>query len=62
VKSAARAAPTFSHREKVAAKQPDEGMRRSQQSLSPCNPSPVAFGDTLSLWERVDLHRREIFS
>jgi hypothetical protein len=39
----------------VAAKQPDEGMigmmgcaKRTRRI-----PSPVAFGDTLSLWERV---------
>jgi hypothetical protein len=44
---------TFSHREKVAAKQPDEGMLRLSLATDFFrNPSPVAFGDTLSLWER----------
>jgi hypothetical protein len=37
----------FSHREKVAAKQPDEGMR--EKRVRRRIPSPVAFGDTLSL-------------
>jgi cobyrinic acid a,c-diamide synthase len=49
---AAERGRTFSHGEKVAAEQPDEGV----QSLAVTperNPSPVAFGDTLSLWERV---------
>ncbi len=42
-------ARTFSHREKVVAERPDEGMRGNQGS----SPSPASFGDTLSLWERV---------
>jgi hypothetical protein len=56
---------TFSHREKVAAEQPDEGLRRRRTGLERRIPSPVAGacpragqrpdtgGDTLSLWERV---------
>ena len=49
----------FSQREKVAAKQPDEGMRRSKEELDGRrrNPSPVASGDTLSLWERESDNR-----
>jgi len=49
-------APTFSHGEKVAAEQPDEGVRRprGEQPDSRLNPSPVASGDTLSPWERDD--------
>ena len=45
---------TFSHGEKVAAQQPDEGLRRSSgaRTNQGPNPSPVAFGDTLSLRER----------
>jgi cobyrinic acid a,c-diamide synthase len=52
---AARLAQTFSHGEKVAAEQPDEGMRRGRQSHihDRSIPSPVAFGDTLSPWERA---------
>ena len=43
--------PSFSHREKVAAEQPDEGVR--SETIDPRRiPSPVAFGDTLSPWER----------
>jgi argininosuccinate lyase len=41
----------FFHREKVAAKRSDEGLR---PLASLHNPSLVAFGHTLSLWERVD--------
>jgi cobyrinic acid a,c-diamide synthase len=48
----AKPGKAFSHREKVAAEQPDEGMRSEANDLR-LNPSPVAFGDTLSLWERV---------
>ena len=53
----------FSHREKVAAEQPDEGLRcwRLAQVWRPRSPSPVAFGDTLSLWER-GAHRRRFSS
>ncbi len=36
----------------MAAKQPDEGVRQRELVLRRRNPSPVAFGDTLSLWER----------
>ena len=44
------AGASFSHGEKVPAKRADEGLRRIDISRS--IPSPVAFGDTLSLWER----------
>jgi sirohydrochlorin cobaltochelatase len=51
---AGSAEPSFSQREKVAAKQPDEGMRgrSGEQGGDRRSPSPVASGDTLSLWER----------
>jgi hypothetical protein len=45
----AGARETFSDWEKVAAERPDEGLR---PSASLPDSSPVAFGDTLSLWER----------
>ena len=46
---------TFSHREKVAAEQPDEGVGNppDKRPSKRRNPSPAASGDTLSLWERV---------
>jgi sirohydrochlorin cobaltochelatase len=46
---------TFSHGEKVAAKQSDEGLRgrREEHADERRIPSPVASGDTLSPWERV---------
>jgi hypothetical protein len=43
-------AHSFSQREKVPAKRADEGLPDPTSSAS--NPSPVAFGDTRSLWER----------
>jgi len=45
-------AGAFSQREKVAAEQTDEGMRRIEDNPQRRSPSPVASGDTLSLWER----------
>ena len=49
-----RLGETFSHREKVVAERPDEGMRHRMVAQNGRRriPSPVAFGDTLSLWER----------
>ena len=50
----------FSQREKVAAKQPDEGMLRRcavRTSVNAASPHPSRFGGTLSLWERVALAR-----
>jgi hypothetical protein len=44
---------TFSQREKVVAKRPAEGLRRSKGKRRRRIPAPVAFGDTLSLWERI---------
>jgi sirohydrochlorin cobaltochelatase len=46
----------FSHGEKGAAEQPDEGLRRQgiEQNGRRHPPSPVAFGDTLSPRERED--------
>src|SRR5262245_2855112 len=46
---------TFSHREKGAAEQPDEGLRRGEvgQDRRRRNPSPARCAGTVSLWERV---------
>jgi hypothetical protein len=51
----------FSHREKVAAKRSDEGLLRSSFALPRIRriPSPAAFGDTRSLWERDAIDPRE---
>jgi hypothetical protein len=45
--------PLF-QRKKGAAEQPDEGVQRGKfaPGFRRHTPSPVAFGDTLSLWER----------
>jgi cobyrinic acid a,c-diamide synthase len=50
---AAESCRTFSHGEKVAAEQPDEGVPSLAVTPERRNPSPVAFGDTLSLRKRV---------
>jgi len=42
---------SFSHREKVAAKQPDEGLHISSPDI--VHPHPAASAATLSPWERV---------
>jgi cobalt-precorrin 5A hydrolase/precorrin-3B C17-methyltransferase len=49
------ARPTFSPGEKMAAKQPDEGVGRARNEIDGGRriPSPVAFGDTLSPPEKV---------
>jgi hypothetical protein len=62
-------AETLSHGERVAAEQPGEGQprRRIHEAFFSRHarelaftsmlrtPSPVAFGDTLSPWERVEI-------